>query len=107
MSNYLKHRGTCKEQCEKAIAEDASLTLVRGYYHDAFWGKQQHWWTVRTDGTIFDPSKLQFPDQNGEYEVFDGTIECEYCGNKIALSDAYVYFQHVYCNYTCFGHDVL
>jgi hypothetical protein len=99
--NYLKYRGKCREFCEAAIAEDPSLTLVRGYYHDAFWGKHQHFWTVRADGSIFDPTKAQFPDQGGDYEEFDGTVECEQCGKRVDIEDATRDGNHVFCSSEC------
>lgn len=62
--DYLKYRGKCKEFCEAAIAKDSALALVRGHYFDFQWGEQPHWWTVRTDGTIYDPTKDQFPSRD-------------------------------------------
>ncbi len=106
-SNYLKYRGNCKELCEQALALDSELKLVRGYYHDVFWGKQEHWWTVKKDGTIHDPSKLQFPDQNGEYEEFDGYFNCESCGKEITETDAQFYGRYAFCSYSCIGACVL
>lgn len=100
-SNYLKYRGKCKQLCEQALTEDSSLRMVRGYYHDAFWGKQPHWWTEKEDGSIFDPSKLQFPDQNGEYEEFNGYVECSNCGKMISEGDGTVYGNYIFCSGTC------
>jgi hypothetical protein len=99
--NYLKFRGKCKEFCERAIELDLTLKLVRGYYHDAFWGKQEHWWTVREDGSILDPTKLQFPDQGGEYEEFDGVFHCEQCGTAIADGDGVIYGAFIFCSGSC------
>jgi hypothetical protein len=89
MTNYEIYRGKCKEFCEQAIANDPSLTLVRGYYHCPFQKqKEQHWWTVTSDGTIYDPTKLQFLSNGaGEYEVFNGTVSCEECGKQILEAD--------------------
>lgn len=101
-SNYLKYRGNCKQFCEQAILNDPSLRLVRGYYHDAFWGKQPHWWTERNDGSIFDPSKLQFPDKNGEYEEFDGFFECSNCGKRISEEDGTINGNYIFCSGTCY-----
>jgi hypothetical protein len=73
MSDYIKYRGKCKELAEQAVIDDPALRLVRGWYVDPLWGKEQHWWTVRPDGTIYDPTKLQFPSKGtGEYIEFEG-----------------------------------
>ena len=87
---------------------DPSLRLVRGFYHCPLWGKQNHWWCVRSDGTIVDPTVKQFPTAGAgaEYEEFDGRIECEYCTKKVPEVDAYMVDQHAYCSGTCYGHDV-
>ena len=108
MSEYLEFRGKCKELAEDACKKDATLTLVRGYYHCPVWGKQGHWWCVRDDGTIVDPSVRQFPTKGvgAEYEPFDGFHECEYCGKKVTEEKAYIYPPHLYCSYECYGHDV-
>jgi hypothetical protein len=87
--NYTKYRGKCKEFCEEAIKLDPSLVLVRGYYYDWDWGQQAHWWCKRTDGTIYDPTKLQFPSKGlGEYEEFNGKVQCSECGKEILEKDA-------------------
>ena len=90
MSEYIKYRGNCKEFALKAIQEDPSLTLVRGYYWCPFSNKkEQHWWCKRPDGTIHDPSKLQFLSKGlGEYTEFDGFVECAQCGATILEQDA-------------------
>lgn len=102
-SNYLKYRGKCKEYCEKAIECDPTLTLTRGYYFDAVWGKDEpHWWTVREDGTIFDPTKKQFPTCGGGiYTEFDGWFECEQCGKKVSENDAITMGNYVCCSGMC------
>jgi hypothetical protein len=80
-NDYLKYRGKCKELSEQAVADNPTLTLVRGHYVCPFWGKQAHWWTVRFDGSIYDPSKDQFPSKGiGEYVPFNGIVECAQCG---------------------------
>jgi hypothetical protein len=106
-TDYAKYRGKCRELSETAVSADPSLRLVRGYYHCPFWGRQQHWWTVRPDGTIHDPTAQQFPPAGmGEYEEFDGNIDCEYCGKTVAEHDAHKVDHHVYCSYKCYGHDI-
>lgn len=52
MSDYMKFRGQCKKLSEAAVAADPTLTLVRGHYFCPIWNtEEQHWWTVRPDGT--------------------------------------------------------
>ena len=104
MSDYTKYRGNCKVLSEKAIKEDPTLTLVRGFYHCPFWGKQHHWWTKRPDGTIYDPTKDQFPSKGiGEYEEFDGIVECETCHKKIEEEYAIIQSKYAFCSQKCFG----
>lgn len=91
MTDYLKYRGKCKEFVDQACKNDSTLTSVRGFYHDTFWGKQAHWWCKKQDGTIFDPTKDQFPTKGScEYEEFDGMIECSECGKKIIETKAII-----------------
>lgn len=81
MDYYRKYRGKCKEFCDKLISKNPELRLVRGYYLCWFWGKQEHWWCEDKDGNIIDPTKDQFPSKGmGDYEEFDGNIECAECG---------------------------
>jgi hypothetical protein len=107
-TDYLTYRGKCKKLAEAACAADSSLRLVRGFYHCPMWGKQAHWWAVRTNGEIVDPSVKQFPTAGAmaEYEEFDGNIECEFCHKSVPEAEAYRYAQHAYCSYECFGHNV-
>lgn len=107
-SDYLKYRGKCRQMAEQAAREDPSLRVVCGYYICPFWGEQPHWWTVRPDGSIYDPTSAQFPSKGlGEYILWDGTLECEYCGKKVKPEEVYSYEHHVYCSYTCFGRDIM
>lgn len=108
MTNYEKYRGRCKEMSEALCAEDPTLTLVRGFYHCPIWGtKEQHWWCTREDGTIVDPTKLQFPSAGlGEYEVFDGTVECAECGKAVNEEDALFESRYAFCSSRCFGRFV-
>ena len=107
-SDYMKYRGKCKEMCEALIATNPTLTLVRGFYFCPVWNTyEQHWWCVTLDGTIVDPTKLQFGSKgNGIYTPFDGTITCEYCGKELPEEYAYFVEHHVYCTYTCYGRDI-
>lgn len=107
-SGYMKYRGKCKEYCEAAIKEDATLTIVRGWYFCPIWNTEnQHWWCKKQDGTIFDPTRAQFPSNgHGIYEEFDGFIPCEYCGKEVHENEAYFVEHHVYCSGACYGHDI-
>lgn len=101
-ADYLRYRGKCREFCDAAIAADSSLTLVRGYYICPFWGKQEHWWTVRVDGTIHDPTAAQFPSRgHGDYEPFDGTVECAECGKSMPEADASFHGNYAFCSCLC------
>lgn len=101
-TDYTRYRGKCKELSEVAVAADSSLTLVRGWYYDPFWGEQMHWWTKRPDGTIFDPTKDQFPSKGlGEYREFDGYYECEQCGKKVAEEKMIPCGSHPCCSQRC------
>lgn len=37
----LELRGTCEAVSKKMASEDPSLTVVRGWYVDVFWGEQE------------------------------------------------------------------
>jgi len=107
-SDYTKYRGKCKEFIAQAIKEDPTLKAVRGYYYCPIWGEQQHWWCVRPDGTIYDPTAKQFPSKGtGEYVEFDGNITCEYCGNQTTEKTAHFNGHHAYCSYNCAYRDVM
>lgn len=107
-SDYSKFRGKCKEMSQKACIDDPTLTLVRGHYYCPIWNtREPHWWTVRKDGSIYDPTKSQFPSAgNGEYEPFDGFIECAECGKRIPEEEADIDGNHAFCSYLCHGRFV-
>lgn len=106
-TDYLTYRGKCKPMSEAAVAADPTLTLVRGYYHCAFWGEQPHWWCKRADGTIVDPTKDQFPSKGtGHYVEFDGNIECSNCGKSMKEEDADIEGRYAFCSYECHGQFV-
>ena len=102
-SSYLRYRGRCKELCEEAISSDPSLTLVRGHYFEPLWGTDEaHWWTVTQDGTIYDPSVLQFPSKGlGIYSPFDGTVECSECGKIMQEDEASFESNYAFCSTRC------
>lgn len=83
MEDYKKFRGKCKEYVDALIAEDPTLTAVRGHYVCPVWlSVEPHWWAVNEkDGTIVDPTCAQFPSNgNGAYIPFDGICDCAECG---------------------------
>ncbi len=102
-------RGKCKKMSEEAVAADPSLRLVRGYYYCWEWGKQAHWWTVKEDGTIHDPTAAQFPSLGeGVYEEFDGWCECSECGLRIHEDDGIIggNGNYIFCSGNCYGRFV-
>ena len=101
-SNYKKYRGKCKEFVDEAVELDPSLKAVRGYYHCPLWGKQQHWWCVRGDGSIYDPTVKQFPSGGiGEYEEFNGIITCAECGKEVREEMATFDGRYGFCSTAC------
>lgn len=104
-ADYQEFRGKCLELCNAAIAADPTLTLVRGHVFVPGWGTTEpHWWTVRNDGTIYDPSVRQFPIKPHEslYEPFSGFVECCQCGKpEISESDAIIYSNYCFCSDIC------
>jgi len=102
-SDYIKYRGKCKEFCEEAVRNDPSLTLVRGWYWCPIWNtEEQHWWTKRPDGTIFDPTVRQFPSNGaGEYTEYNGEMPCEECGEMVKEIDFIRIGNYIVCSRKC------
>jgi len=94
-------RGKCKEMSEALCVLHDDLTLVRGYYHCLFWGKQEHWWCVKPNGDIVDLTIGQFPSSTGTYEEFDGSFDCEECGLAVSGKDAIPCGRFVVCSDKC------
>lgn len=101
-------RGKCREMAEAAVAADPTLTLTRGHYVCPVWGDQQHWWAVRPDGSVVDPTAAQFPSGGlGVYIPFDGMVECANCGKEMREEDVeHADSRYVFCSYTCHGQFV-
>lgn len=103
-TDYIKYRGKCKEMSEALVAKDSSLTLVRGHYICPYWGSQAHWWTIKQDGTVVDPTAKQFPSKGiGEYVPFNGFVECAQCGKEITEEEADFASNYAFCSYRCQG----
>lgn len=101
-TGYAKYRGKCKEMVEELCKKDNSLTPVRGHYYCWSFGKQAHWWAVKPDGTIVDPTVEQFPAPHiGEYVPFDGIIECANCGKRVTEERATFYGNYAFCSGAC------
>lgn len=103
--NYLKYRGKCKEFAEElARNSGGKLTVVWGYYYEPMWSREEaHFWCVDTNGTIYDPTKKQFPS-NGVvefYREFDGIFQCEHCGSDMKELDAKQCGRFVVCSTSC------
>ncbi len=103
--NYTKYRGKCKEMCQEMLANDSSLTLVRGWYYESLWNREEaHWWLKDGKGKIIDPTKLQFPSGgiNEFYREFQGTIECEQCKKLINEEGAIINGRFAICSKECY-----
>lgn len=102
-SDYMKYRGKCKEMSEGLCTEDQTLTLVRGHYSCPVWGTEEpHWWCVKPDGTIVDPTSKQFPSNGfGEYVEFDGRVCCSECGKEGEEKDFSYESNYAFCSTKC------
>lgn len=102
-TNYGKYRGKCKQMAQEAATEDPRLVVVCGWYYDPVWNtEEEHWWCKLPDGTIVDPTRLQFPSAGmGEYREFDGFYTCAECGKQVAEADVHSVGHYVCCSYTC------
>lgn len=105
MSGEMSLRGKCREYAEAAVLADPSLTLVRGWYCDPTWGREEHWWTERPDGVIVDPTSAQFTmgGVTAWYEKFEGTYPCQECGVEVAEQDLVL---GACCSGRCYGRMV-
>ena len=102
-SDYQMYRGKCREMSEALCKEDPSLTLVRGFYYDPFYGKEQHWWAKKPDGTIVDPTSKQFAMGGIEelYEEFNGICECAECGIEKPEEEMRFESNYAFCSSKC------
>ena len=102
-AEYLQFRGKCKEMAEDAVCADPTLTLVRGHYYCPIWNTDEaHWWAVKPDGTIVDPSARQFPSKGrGVYTPFNGMVECAECGKELPENEARFDSNYAFCSSAC------
>jgi hypothetical protein len=98
-ANVAEPYGKCAEATAAMAAAFPELERIRGHYHDAFWGQRSHWWLSAPDGTIVDPTKAQFPDQNGDYEPH-GADDAEPSGLCMNCG-GYVYGSSYTCSAAC------
>src|SRR5512147_194408 len=101
----MRYRGKCREMAKQLCKADPTLRLVRGHYHCPEWGAQTHWWCVKPDGTIVDPSAAQFPSKgSGKYVPLDGFVTCERCGKRLPERDAVILeSRYPFCSNRCCG----
>lgn len=96
--------GKCRELSLEAAKLYPSLKVVRGHYHCPIWGERAHWWCVRPDGSIHDPTKDQFPSGGfGEYVEFSGMVTCANCGKELQEEQATIdgNGHYAFCSYAC------
>jgi len=102
-------KGKCYEYSVRAILLDPTLILAKGHYYCPFTNrKYPHWWCVRKDGSIYDPTASQFLS-NGEGEYLQATdfVVCEVCGKEVAEKNAFWSGKHPACSGRCFEKMVL
>ena len=56
-------RGRCGVETRAMCAAFPELRAAGGYYYGAMEHPSQHWWCVAPDGTIVDPTAIQFLDR--------------------------------------------
>lgn len=108
-TDYMKFRGKCKELSEELCNNDKTLTLVRGWYYEPFWSREeQHWWCKKPDGEIVDPASKQFPSGGIPefYREFTGQVECSECGKSCDEEDMNHASCYSFCSSICYGRFV-
>ena len=108
LDGYSLYRGRCRELSEAACAADPALVLIRGHYYCPIWGTDEpHWWTMHRDGTIYDPTREQFPSKgHGIYTPFSGLVTCANCGKEMLEENADIEGNYAFCGYRCHGQFV-
>lgn len=97
-------RGKCLEKSQELVAANPELTLVRGWYFEPMWNREEmHWWTKDANGVINDPTRVQFPS-NGcldYYREFNGSYDCEECGTSVLEENAVPMGRYITCSTRC------
>ena len=103
-TNYVKYRGKCKEFCQELIQSNPDFKLVRGYYYEPLWDREEeHWWCVDGSNEIHDPTRMQYPSGGIKefYREFDGTLDCAECGKTITESEIVSIGRYAVCSKRC------
>jgi hypothetical protein len=84
--NLYALRGKCQSFSQKMVKAFPELRLRKGFYYDAEWGQEQHYWTIDPSGGVIDPTAAQFPSRGiGVYEHLEDSElpigKCMNCGN--------------------------
>lgn len=97
---YESAYGNCAAATTKMVEAFPELKRVRGHYYCAVWGEREHWW-CELNGTIVDPTAVQFPTKGiGRYIPWDEDAE-EPTGKCMECGD-YCYDGHYFC---CDSHE--
>jgi len=86
VKEYKDAYGQCHKVTSAMKEVFPELTVVKGHYFCA-WGDRDHCWLTAPDGTIVDPTVIQFPGL-GEYKPWNPGDEvrvgrCMNCGDDI------------------------
>ncbi len=76
--------GKCELYSKEMNEKFPELILVRGHYDCLLWGLREHWWLKDKNGTIIDPTYMQFIS-GGTYIELDESLpeptgKCPQCG---------------------------
>ena len=79
--------GLCASASKELAAAFPTLRIVRGHVSGVLIGRRGHWWCEDPDGTIYDPTRRQFPGPMDYEEWQPGTEvrvgRCMNCGDDI------------------------
>jgi hypothetical protein len=97
-ANVADPRRTCRETTLAMAAAFPELRRVRGHYCHGLIGEAPHWWLVAPDGSIVDPTAVQFP-AGGTYVEHDES-QPEPTGRCLECGD-YTYDRRLFCSAEC------
>ena len=91
ISLYYPSIEIAKNQCEKAtiamMKEFPELIRVRGHVIDGFAYKHEHWWLIDKEGSIVDPTAIQFSGILGYLPLDESQPQpmgkCRECGDYV------------------------